>query len=526
MKLLIVDDEELTRTGVVSSIDWRSLGIDEIIQADDGVNGLEMARLHHPEIILCDVRMPRMNGITMLEKIEQFLPDTVSIFMSGYSDKEYLKAAIRLKTVNYVEKPLDPSDIREAVLEAIRRYNQNRHSRRGEELQSIQSASRLALLLTVPYSSGGQDDSQKDMQKLTEELSLSLSSASCFTCIIVRLQSAPENARAAYDEIYHHLEQFLKGYQTDCLSVEKKPQHMVYFMIGKEKPSTRTLSAICNFLGSFYASYGHYYIAAGKTCKGITRAYQSYTDAVILLQSSFFFPAGTLLTAEMLTQTATSSEQPDFSVSAEQAFTNALSSLDAAGCDLFFKKLFQSYDGCRSLMPNQVRDLYYKLFLVLEETGRGLHLNADRPVQTDNIMDEIENSFTYEDLHQALVSRTHRLLDDAQNAAPENTTIAQIKEYISKNYKNELLSVKDISSHMFLSVSYVCTFFKNETGKTLNQYLTEYRMERAKELLADPQYKISEISSMVGYSDGNYFGKSFKKYTGLTPSEYREKMTR
>jgi len=297
-------------------------------------------------------------------------------------------------------------------------------------------------------------------------------------------------------------------------------------MIGKEKPSTRTLSAICNFLGSFYASYGHYYIAAGKTCKGITRAYQSYTDAVILLQSSFFFPAGTLLTAEMLTQAATSSEQPDFSVSAEQAFTNALSSLDAAGCDLFFKKLFQSYDGCRSLMPNQVRDLYYKLFLVLEETGRGLHLNADRPVQTDNIMDEIENSFTYEDLHQALVSRTHRLLDDAQNAAPENTTIAQIKEYISKNYKNELLSVKDISSHVFLSVSYVCTFFKNETGKTLNQYLTEYRMERAKELLADPQYKISEISSMVGYSDGNYFGKSFKKYTGLTPSEYREKMTR
>ena len=75
MKLLIVDDEELTRTGLISSIDWDSLGITEILQADDGVNGLEMARLHKPEIILCDVRMPRMTGIAMLERLEKILPD-------------------------------------------------------------------------------------------------------------------------------------------------------------------------------------------------------------------------------------------------------------------------------------------------------------------------------------------------------------------------------------------------------------------------------------------------------------------
>ena len=100
MKLLIVDDEELTRTGVITSLDWASHGIDEVLQADDGVHGLETARLCKPEIILCDVRMPRMDGISMLERLEKFLPDTVPIFMSGYSDKEYLKAAIKLKAVN------------------------------------------------------------------------------------------------------------------------------------------------------------------------------------------------------------------------------------------------------------------------------------------------------------------------------------------------------------------------------------------------------------------------------------------
>ena len=124
MKLLIVDDEELTRTGVITSLDWASLGIDEVLQADDGVHGLETARLCKPEIILCDVRMPRMDGISMLERLEKFLPDTVPIFMSGYSDKEYLKAAIKLKAVNYIEKPFSISEIETAIREARELYTQ------------------------------------------------------------------------------------------------------------------------------------------------------------------------------------------------------------------------------------------------------------------------------------------------------------------------------------------------------------------------------------------------------------------
>ena len=82
MKLLIVDDEELTRVGVISSINWQSIGIDEVLQADDGMNGLEMARMHKPDIILCDVRMPRLDGIQMLEQLETILPDVVPVFMS------------------------------------------------------------------------------------------------------------------------------------------------------------------------------------------------------------------------------------------------------------------------------------------------------------------------------------------------------------------------------------------------------------------------------------------------------------
>ena len=153
MKLLIVDDEMLTRTGLISSISWENLGIDEVYEASDGIEGLKMAEKHKPEIILSDVRMPRMNGIDMLYKVRENAPDTVFIFMSGYSDKEYLKAAIKLRAVNYVEKPLDLVEIEQAVRTAAERHLQIVESRQSKDMRLNIFASKLALALTHPWHS-------------------------------------------------------------------------------------------------------------------------------------------------------------------------------------------------------------------------------------------------------------------------------------------------------------------------------------------------------------------------------------
>ena len=446
MKLLIVDDEELTRTGVISSIDWKSLDIDEVLQADDGINGLEAARIHKPEIILCDVRMPRMDGITMLEKLEQFLPDTVPIFMSGYSDKEYLKAAIKLKAVNYIEKPLNPTEIREAVQEASEVYRQKLRTHRGETLHSMETASRLALALATPYRF-----SEKVISELSQELSLYMDYISCQ-----------------------------------------------------------------------YQAYHKFYITAGGSFTGVSKAYQSYESAVILQQSSFFFPSGSFLSSSLLKDRDLRSHPPlpEFP---EKEFQDLLALKNQDGCNAFLGQIYDFYNQNTQILPNHAKDLYYKLFRCLDEIYRQLQISL--PSDRENAVDTLENSFSFQDLHSKLLDRITDFFRELQDSVQENQTIFLIKEYISKNYGNESLSVKDISSHVFLSASYVCTFFKNETGKTLNQYLTEYRMEKAKQLLADPRFRIADISSKVGYNDGNYFGKSFKKYTGFSPSEYRERIS-
>ncbi len=119
MKLLIVDDEKLTREGIRDSLGLESLGISQVLLEDDGIHGLKTALEERPDIVLTDVRMPRMNGVQMAERILKELPGTSIIFMSAYSDKEYLKAAIKLKALGYVEKPLDMEELASAVKEAV-----------------------------------------------------------------------------------------------------------------------------------------------------------------------------------------------------------------------------------------------------------------------------------------------------------------------------------------------------------------------------------------------------------------------
>ena len=516
MKLLIVDDEELTRTGLISSINWESLGITDIFQADDGINGLQMAQTYRPEIILCDVRMPRMDGITMLERLETILPDSIPVFMSGYSDKEYLKAAIKLRAVNYIEKPLNPEEISEALKEAVYLHHQKLRSHRAETLHSLETASRLALALTVPFPAH-----KEEITGLAEELSLKLSASACFTSMILHMSPSMELSSEESGKYFQEFKDFLCSFHMEVLFVAKHSRYLIYFIISPSALSSAFLKKAGDFLKSLFERHGNFFLAAGDSLCGISRAYQSYASAVILLQSSYFFPVNTLLTAQSAKQADSHMGQEIAALPGDEAFKKALSLKNKKQAEEVLTLLFHAFFQSPSFLPNQVKDLYYKLLDAVETAGRQNQLLDSSP--GDSIMAGIEACFSYEELHSLLVNRTEDFFRRLFEAAPENPTVFLIKEYISDNYQKETLSVKDIGAHVFLSASYVCTFFKNETGKTLNQYLTEYRMEQAKQLLRDPRYKIADISSRVGYSDGNYFGKSFKKYTGFSPSEYRER---
>lgn len=119
MILLLVEDESYTREGIIKSMNWTQLGIKQVYTAGDGVEGIDFAHKYLPNIVLADIRMPRMNGVDMAKEIRQILPNCALIFMSGYSDQEYFKSAIHLSALDYVNKPLDLDELHIVLTKAI-----------------------------------------------------------------------------------------------------------------------------------------------------------------------------------------------------------------------------------------------------------------------------------------------------------------------------------------------------------------------------------------------------------------------
>ncbi len=521
MKLLLVDDEALTREGVIASIDWEKLGITEIYQAEDGVEGLSLAKKYAPEIVLCDIRMPRMTGIEMMKKIQSLYPDTVSIFMSGYSDKEYLKAAIKLHSINYVEKPLDITEIEKAIIDAIAKYKLTTRSHQNETKRKIQDASSLALTFTLPEN----ERDNEQIQRLIKELYLPINSSTFFTTWIIKFPYADQLSPSFFSQVSLATKEYLKKYKMQLLYVRKHVQYLIFHIFGNFSPSSIFTSGVEGFLTGACQPAQHFFIARGSTVVGVRNVYSSYQKAVLLLQSSFFFHNQSILTVDSLKSdtplTSFSSQIPDFM----KSFSESLNARDKGKCDSLLIKLLKYYEKNTSLLPNEAKDMYYRLFMLLQEAMLQSQIPSSNFLQQDgNIISYLEKCINIYDLSNTLQIQMDTLFNGFSSKIEENSTIFLIKEYIANQYTRESLSVKDISEHVYLSTSYLCTLFKTETGQTLNQYITEYRINKAKQLLRDPRYKITEISSRVGYADSNYFGKIFKKCVGFSPSEYRKAM--
>lgn len=516
MKLLIVDDEELTRIGLINSIDWESLGIFTLFQAEDGVSGLRIAREVRPEIVLCDVRMPRMNGIELVERLEKLLPNSAFIFMSGYSDKEYLKAAIRLKAINYVEKPLDSAEVAATIKEAYHCVRQNMKTVKNELFYSREVDSSFAAALTQPYK-----DSRETIAALAKELNIKLTPSLSVTSFVVKVEQSQADLNHM-NQILTDLEIFLSYSCNKVYYISKYIQYHIFHIVSPAPPSSQSMDRIGAFLKKCFQQTCAFYISRGETYTGISKGYESYASAVSLMQSSFFFDSGTYFTPDK--KMTVNAEKPGYGSYDRYVplLSDTVLSKDLNTVKDLLLQLHHEFYQQKNIFPHEARDLYYKLFMALEDCRQQLRLAP--ATEPENAMKLLENCFSFNELHEKLTQKTELLFEAARYYMPDNSTIFLIKDYIHTHYYNDSLSVRDIGNEVFLSASYVCTYFKNETGQTINQYLTECRMKKAKELLADPGYQIADISLKVGYSNGNYFSKSFKKLTGLSPSDYREKM--
>lgn len=178
MKVLLVEDEEYTRNGIVRSIPWSELGIDEVVTAEDGQEGLSRALAEQPQIIITDMRMPRMNGHEMASIIRECLSDCSFIFISGFTDVSYFKSAISLSAVDYITKPIDIEELVTVLTSAIAIQNEKARDNRKNERNAV-------LILTQP---------DADLTLLDARYTIDPTLLSVVVCVATTASDAVESA--------------------------------------------------------------------------------------------------------------------------------------------------------------------------------------------------------------------------------------------------------------------------------------------------------------------------------------------
>jgi two-component system response regulator YesN len=264
-----------------------------------------------------------------------------------------------------------------------------------------------------------------------------------------------------------------------------------------------------------------YAAAIGKEFRGLKNANKSYATAKTVLNKAYLYPWKHPVHYSEETEKAVSISMYDAEkndILRNVSDNNEQKALEA--CEALYKMLGNrkdlTYQSARELFFNLISEVFQKADLM------HLQVKEDEMVEGISWIVLIEN-YNLDELHDFLCKHISQYFASLEKAKNEKKQVLAIKSYISKNYVNDMLSIGDISGYLHMSASHVCTIFKKETGDTINNYLTEYRLNKAKQYLKETLLTATEISAKVGYRDNSYFGRIFRKHVGMTPNEYRNR---
>lgn len=522
MKLLVVDDEIISREGIIRNISKRNLDISVVKQADDGMHALSLASTFHPDIVLSDVRMPRMDGIEMAYKLREMDPNVKIIFMSGYSEKEYLKSAIHLRALSYVEKPIDYDELEKVLSEAIQMIQSERKKQEETDIQERLAKNfpylknEIALKLITNY---------HNTQQPFDFALLGIAPEFDFVTVLIQLFHHEGITNHAYFTLVEEtMEQLKYNLETNGLVGLSTLKDDQYILLHIACPATKRHSIkkeeIMKLLSKLLPLWHNinYFVAVGKQVNGLGNVPESYRSAVLTLHKMFFVGYN-----QILFSTNEKEESYLFLDETIKEFQHYLIQDNKEYAVSLIHRLISDLSQHTNTLSSNIKNYFYRLLLQIYETSRELLLDSFLETHDYNQAWQTLTKFnTLYELKDYTVEQIEEFFGYRNDKRDNSSKVLQIKNYIASNYMDSNLSVKQISEYAYISMAYMCSMFKQETGKTINQYITNLRIEKAKELLKNKSNNISDVAEYVGVSDSQYFAKIFRKNVDMTPTMYKE----
>ncbi|MDF2984619.1 MAG: response regulator [Eubacterium sp.] len=527
LNLIIVDDEKTTRDSLETYIPWKELGIDSVTTAKNGLVALELAEKCPPDIILSDVRMPKMDGIELAINIRSRYPQCKIIFLSGYSDKEYLKSAINLKAVSYIEKPIQIDEIKTVISETVALCLDEEQQRlQTDKLNNIINENVPLIRQEISLELIKDNPDLTHLSAKYEDVFNELTGAQSFAVFAIDIywfQSADNNAKLDCKR------QLLKAFCSNSelsfktLSGFTEDNFMVVIALNEKESSPLSieiaykLQNILNYISSGIFSYS---IGIGTSAAALPLIQDSFYSACSAVQNQFYHASESIFE---YSEWSGSYFEVDKSIYSD--FKNCLKKQELAEAVNIITLLTETAASKADNDINSVKNVFFNLLLIIFEVARENHyINKTHDSEKKYIWQEIDATRTLYGLSKYVISHIETILVQANDKDSINRKLHGIMKYVHEHYAENSLTIQGIAQNVFLSQTYLCAFFKKSTGKTLNEFITEVRIEKSKELLKDSNIKLYEVATSIGFTDANYFSTLFKKYTGCTPSEFRERV--
>ncbi len=525
LKLLIVDDEVRTRNGLASLIMQNNFPVEIVGIAANGIEGLEVAKSTVPDIVITDVRMPKLDGIKFATEIKNLNPDIQIIFISGYSDKQYLKSAISLNAIGYVEKPIVDRELFKVLSSAIGIAENNKQ--RIEILkqnQSLHEQQQDAFLEKIAISLTNSSIEKASIEKLHL---LCPKFSGCFRhrsviCRLSNKQLSDDEANTAFRKTKKVL-----AHYSDCFLAARKNHYDFIIHIGYNHSSNadfirNTLNQIFSELKLSLSGITQIFFAVGSPVSKAEQIFHSYSHAMICMEKLFFTGYNNICYYNDGDDCADTTCKIDKTVFRD--FSSAIKNDNCEEALLITTNLLNEFKKPIYLhQVNDIKNAYYQLLVILDIICSERNFSGVFSHETRSIWEHITKFDTIAELHSYLSEKLGLYSAELANNGLMSKCAYRVQHYIEQHFQEPDLSINKMAASLNFTSAYLCQVFKKEKGTTINAYINAFRIGKATELLKNTDVRTYEVSYLVGYSNSNYFSRQFKKHVGMTPTEFRKK---
>ena len=531
LKVFPVEDETVIREGLRDNIEWEEFGYKFVGEAADGEMALPLIRKTKPDVLITDIKMPFMDGLSLSKIVSSELPDTKIIIISGYDDFEYARQAIELGVEQYLLKPITRMNLKKVLADLREKIEQSnsakdyqlQYSKEMHEYEQFERRRFFEDLLSGKMQ-------VKDIYEEANKLSLELTAASYNLLFFyikeerkLDLEDAEELGIRQEEILYYflrHPQYILFRQNTNTFGILVKGDREVV-----EQYTQKAISKIAEACVLIEKQI-QWYVAVGEPVERLSLLADSAQNVNHYLAYRFFLPQIHILTKEVVDQYSNAQDGKTIdAVDYKQLNPEIIKEFLYRGNENEVADFVESYllGIAEALESRMFRDyiilnIRFSVEGFLEETGipRQDYQEKLEQFHPDVNMTSKEVGSYFQGLLSMAMEFNKR-----KNEDQGKSVLSKVVEYIDQHYEQESLSLNEVAEYAEVSASYLSATFSQGMQVTFVEYVTQKRMEKAKKLLRTSTLSTGEVSAQVGFKDPHYFSFVFKKTQGMSPREYR-----